>query len=281
MAFDVRAYLERIGGARSLVNDRDRLTPSLATLQALQSAQMRAIAFENIDVFLGGVPDLDSSAIWKRMVIGRRGGYCLELNRLFAGVLDAFGFETLPVLGRVRMGAPVGGPRAHHAFVVSIDGGEWLADTGFGGPGPVGPVSLSTEEPQLIGGDTFRIMRDHAAGELVLQRLNGKDWFSLYGFDRVPVTEADFIAANVVCSRWEKSPFPQHLMMTVATAEGRASLFNRSVKLVRAGEVHGWEIASLTELQSVLVDLFGLQVEAPIAVAVWRKLQAEQAPEAA
>ncbi|NGO63319.1 arylamine N-acetyltransferase [Rhizobium daejeonense] len=280
MTFDVQAYLERIGVAE-LSGVQGQPMPSLAALQMLQSAQMRAIAFENIDVFLGRVPDLDEAVVWNRMVDGRRGGYCLELNRLFGGALQAFGFDAAPVLGRVRMGAPVGGPRAHHAFVVSIEGVEWLADTGFGGPGPVGPVNLSDEEPQLIAGETFRTMRDHATGELVLQRLNGEDWFALYGFDRVPVTEADFIAANVVCSRWEQSPFPRHLMMTVANAAGRASMFNRSVKLVRAGEVRGWEITSLTELQSVLGDLFGLQVEAPIAAAVWRKLQAKPAPGAA
>ena len=66
------------------------------------------------------------------------------------------------------MGAKVGGPRTHHAFVVTIDGTEWLADTGFGGPAPTLPVNLDTTEIQDIRGELFRISKDDASGEHVL-----------------------------------------------------------------------------------------------------------------
>lgn len=280
MTFDRDLYLRRIGLA-----DDHRLgscpPPSVGTLQRLQVAQMRAIPFENIDVFLGAVPDLDEAAIWKKLVGAQRGGYCLELNALFGLALTSFGFNARPILGRVRMGADTGGPRAHHAFVVTADGGEWLADTGFGGPGPVGPLSLATDLPQEVGGETFRIRRDVTTGEEVLERMNGKNWFSLYGFDRTPTVPVDFIGANLICARWEKSPFPTHLMMTVPTAQGRLSLFDRTVKESRAHGVETTELSSSVDLRSLLVAGFSLDLSPSLVEAIWRKLTTAASAKAA
>ncbi|MFC3165052.1 arylamine N-acetyltransferase family protein [Ciceribacter thiooxidans] len=266
MTFDKDTYLARIGLAGADIR------PDAEGLARLQAAQIGTIPFENIEVLLGTVPDLDPVAIWRKTVAGGRGGYCLELNRLFGDALAVFGFEAAPVLGRVRMGAPSGGPRAHHAFVVTIDGREWLADTGFGGPGPRLPVDLSTEAPQTIAGERFRVVRDAASGEHVLQRLNGETWFALYGFDRVSVAPADYLAANVVCARWKESPFPQHLMMTVGRDDGRLSLFNRDVRHVRDGGMEERTLASEAELAELLVASFGLRVDASTVARVWAKI---------
>lgn len=266
MTFDKDTYLARIGLA-----DID-IRPDAEGLARLQAAQIGTIPFENIDVLLGTVPDLDPGAVWRKTVTGGRGGYCLELNRLFGEALAAFGFAATPVLGRVRMGAPSGGPRAHHAFVVTVDGREWLADTGFGGPGPRRPVDLSTEAPQSIAGERFRVVRDAASGEQVLQRLNGEAWFPLYGFDRVPVAPPDYLAANVVCARWEASPFPQHLMMTVGRDDGRLSVFNRDVRHVRGDRMEERTLASEAELANLLVASFGLNVDASTVARVWAKI---------
>lgn len=276
MTFDRDIYLQRIGLAAA--DSADGLSvPSIDTLLRLLAAQMRAIPFENIDVFLGAVPDLDAGALWAKLVDARRGGYCLELNGLFGRALEAFGFAAVPILGRVRMGAASGGPRVHHAFIVTIDGEEWLVDAGFGGPGPVGPVRLSADLPQVIEGERFRILQDAETGEDVLQRQNAKDWFSLYGFDRTPVAPVDFAAANVVCARWQNSPFPAHLMMTVPSFKGRVSLFDRSVKHGRGG-ADSVELSSEAELEDLFAEHFGMSLTRPLVDAIWRKLAAMQAP---
>lgn len=279
MTFDRTMYLRRIGLGDRQGSGGER-TPSANTLRRLQVAQMHSIPFENIDVFLGAVPDLDETAIWQKLVCTQRGGYCLELNALFGLALISFGFDVEPILGRVRMGAETGGPRAHHAFLVTVDGREWLADTGFGGPGPVGPVSLASDLPQVIGGETFRIRHDPSTGEDVLQRLNGEDWFSLYGFDRTPTAPVDFVGANLICSRWEKSPFPSHLMMTVPTAQGRLSLFDRTARESRAEGVLTTELSSDGDLRSLLAEGFSLDLPLPLIDAVWRKLATVAAADA-
>lgn len=219
MTFDPRQYQLRLGHEPREI--------SLDGLAALQQAQMRAIAFENIDAYSGVVPDLDEEAIWTKLVLSGRGGWCLELNLLFGVALGAFDYSARRVLGRVRMGAPVGGPRAHLAHIVAIGSRRYLVDTGFGGPGPDVPLQLFTEDPVTTPLGTFRLRADTDTLEQVVERRTDAGWFPLWGFDDVPVTHADIDAANIVCARWERSPFPQHLMLYRVTATGRISLFDR------------------------------------------------------
>ena len=126
MTFPLTDFCERIG-LRSC-------PASLAGLRDLQAALMHAVAFENTDPLLGKVPDLADHAICNKLIESRRGGYCLELNGLLGAALQAMDFSRRAVLGRVRMGAPVGGPRVHLAWIVALEGREWLVDAGFGAP---------------------------------------------------------------------------------------------------------------------------------------------------
>ncbi|EYD76159.1 N-hydroxyarylamine O-acetyltransferase [Rubellimicrobium mesophilum DSM 19309] len=180
MPFDLTGYLARI--------DHDPLPVSPEGLTALQIAQLRVIPFENSEPLLGRVPDLAPSAIWRKLVVEKRGGYCLELNTLLGQALEVLGYQATPILGRVRMGAASGGPRAHLAHIVTLDGTEWLVDAGFGGPGPEAPLMLGWEAPAEQGCGTYRLRPDAATGEQVLERQTPDGWFALYGFDRVPVT---------------------------------------------------------------------------------------------
>lgn len=261
MDFDLSAYLARIGHRPA--------PPSAAGLAALQAAQLRAIPFENTEPFLGRVPDLSHGALRQKIVAAGRGGYCLELNRLFGGALAALGYAARPILGRVRMGAAAGGPRAHLAHVVTLAGRDWLADTGFGGPGPEHPLRLDTAGAQDDRLGRFRLRPDAATGETVLERATPDGWFALYGFDAVPVTAPDIEAANVVCSRWALSPFPHHLMLNRVTADGRVSLFDRQVS---DGEGQR-ALAGVDDLARVLATRFALPADT--APALWARLAPE------
>ena len=92
MAFDLATYLARIG-----LSD---CAPTPTGLAALQRAQMETVAFENIDPFTGIVPELALDAVWTKLVLSARGGYCFELNALLGEALQAIGFDARPVLGR-------------------------------------------------------------------------------------------------------------------------------------------------------------------------------------
>jgi len=264
MDFPISDYLARIGQRPA--------APSPAALGALQAAQLAAIPFENIDPFLGILPDLDDRAIWHKLVTRRRGGYCLELNALFGTALRALGYEATPVLGRVRMGAPRGNMRAHLAHVVRFGATRYLADAGFGGPAPEAPLAIGAEgeQPDRLG--RFRLRSDAETGETVLERHTAEGWFGLYGFDGVEVTGPDLVAANFVCARFPASPFPNHLMLNRVTAEGRSSLFDLQLTTPQGRRT----IASQADLARVLADAFTLD-GAELAPRLWSRFLASDA----
>ncbi len=250
--FDPEAYLARLA--------IDAPKPGADGLAALQEAQLSAIAFENLDPLTGRVPDLDPQALADKLLARRRGGYCFELNSLFGRALSAFGFKARAVMCRVRNGAPVGGHRSHLAFVVENDGREWIADTGFGGPGPRWPVPIVTGHVEEQGVDAYRVVQDENTGEIVLEKRGDEGWSGLYGFDRARVQLHDLEAANFVCARWEKAVFPANLTLNRLTPTGRVSAFNTAVTVVHDGQKTTRTLQDAGDLARLLASDFGLAV---------------------
>ena len=85
MIMDVSLYTRRIEYEGSL-------EPSFATLRALHLAHLRTVPFENLDIHLGRPIRLDRAALFDKIVKRRRGGFCYELNGLFASLLQRLGF---------------------------------------------------------------------------------------------------------------------------------------------------------------------------------------------
>ncbi len=83
---DTDAYLARIGA------DRPRGT-TRADLAALHAAHPRAVPFEDYDIHLGVPLSLDPDRLFDKIVTRRRGGFCYELNGLFAALLRGLGFD--------------------------------------------------------------------------------------------------------------------------------------------------------------------------------------------
>src|SRR5438874_1301375 len=84
-AMDLQAYLQRI-------NYRGEQTPTAATLRELHRAHLLTVPFENLDIHLGRPILLDQAALFEKIVSRRRGGFCYELNGLFALLLRELGF---------------------------------------------------------------------------------------------------------------------------------------------------------------------------------------------
>ncbi|GAA4649937.1 hypothetical protein GCM10023116_22190 [Kistimonas scapharcae] len=86
MTADVQRYLDRI----EFVRNPDC---SAECLRALHVAHLNHVPYETIDLRLDIPVSMDIEAIYKKVVLRRRGGYCYELNRLFAWLLRKLGFK--------------------------------------------------------------------------------------------------------------------------------------------------------------------------------------------
>src|SRR5690606_9164296 len=105
-------------------------------------AHALSIPFENLDVLAKRPPQLDLASLQRKLVTNRRGGYCFEVNALFAAVLRELGFDVTTLIGRVRWMSPeeVDTARSHMLMRVELPEGSYLADVGFGGLTMTGPI---------------------------------------------------------------------------------------------------------------------------------------------
>jgi N-hydroxyarylamine O-acetyltransferase len=222
--FDLEAYLQRIGAPRD------------PTLAEVHRAHVTAIPFENLDPQAGIPVELDPTALQRKLVHERRGGYCFEHNLLLATALTELGAEVEPMLARVRWGAPVGTirGRTHLLLRVTIDGEVWHADVGFGAGTLMEPIPFGPSGVHEQWGWRFRVVPEGA--ELVLQAEDTGSWRDVYAFEPEPCPLIDIELSNWYTATHPKSGFVAGLNVARQLPDGtRLSLsdWSGTLKLVR------------------------------------------------
>lgn len=255
--FQLDLYLKRIGFAGEVAADS-------ATVKALMQQQLRSVPFENLDVQAGKIVSLVPEDIVNKIVgddgRARRGGYCYEVNALFAMALTALGIDYQFVFCR-PMFYPMRRPKTHMALIVKVAQEQWLCDLGFGSYGLRAPMALSqVNQPQTQDFDCFRLLTP-VPGEYVLQAKLDEQWVSQYGFDLYPADWIDFMPANYLNSTHPETIFVQKYLVIQQHATGRTLLIGNELKQWQQGQVAVTPVAA-TELASVLQQHFGLDVSA-------------------
>ena len=224
--FDRETYLERIHLAGPI-------PVSEAGLLRLCRAQLFTIPFENMDIQLGRKLDLRPHSLFRKIVMGRRGGYCFELNTLFRTALSAFGFQARSALARVRLRGEITG-RTHLITLVRVGGREFIVDVGFGASCLRAPIPLEPGYMTVQDGSRFRLIEDGGFGNL-LQIEHQDEWLDLYSFDTCVVTDADIEMSNHFTETHPHSTFVRHRVAYLPNPEGAVSLLNHSLRLTRDG----------------------------------------------
>jgi N-hydroxyarylamine O-acetyltransferase len=256
---DVARYLARINYSGPTV-------PAIETLRGLQRAHLYTVPFENLDIGLGRPIRLDAAAIEEKIVGRRRGGFCYELNGLFALLLRDLDFRvTLLAAGVYSDKRGTFGPTFDHLTLrVDLDR-PWLVDVGFG-DGFLYPLALDTTGEQIDSGraaplpdathegiwqDRYRIRAEDDAR--IMQR---RDWTGAWGdqyrFTLTPRQWADFSAQ---CHYHQTSPdsgFTRNSVCSLATPAGRVSVTTDRLIITAAGVKHETPLADAAARREAL-----------------------------
>jgi N-hydroxyarylamine O-acetyltransferase len=247
--FDLDAYVERIG-----LHGR----PSI---RELHRAHVSAIPFENLDPHRGVPVSLDDEALGRKLVAGRRGGYCFEQNLVLKAALEALGAEVEPMLARVRRGAPHGSvrPRTHLLLRVTAEDAIWHADVGFGVGSLLEPIPFGPGQEHELSGWRVRVVAD--GPELVLQGFEDEAWVDLYGFVPEPVEPVDIVTSNWYTCTHPRSPFVSGLIVAIQRDDGtRVSLSDWDELALREQTPSTTAVTPITRdaIPGLLETLFGL-----------------------
>lgn len=248
--FVLADYFQRIGCSGEFKND-------LLSLIAIMRAQLRSIPFENLDVQAGKIVSINPEDIVEKIVYQKRGGYCYEVNSLFAMALTALGFEY-ELIGARPMFYPQRRPKSHMVLVVKIGAERWLCDTGFGSFGLRAPIELN-QLGQIIKqeNETF-VLDKNERGEFVLKALVKGEWANQFGFDLQPMEMIDFMPVNYYNSTHPDAVFVQRYLVMLQRADGRTLLSGNQLKQLRGDQE---EITEITpeQLDEVLWREFALR----------------------
>jgi N-hydroxyarylamine O-acetyltransferase len=253
---DIPAYLQRIRYHGSL-------KPTWETLRDLHLAHLYSVPFENLDISLGRPILLDEQRIFEKLVRRRRGGFCYELNGLFAALLTALGFQVTYLSASDAKEDGAYGPEFDHLVLLVTSPQDpataWLADVGWGDTYRQ-PLLAHTPAEQAQDG---RIYWLEPQGEyrLLWQRDADGTAERQYRYTFQPRRFQDFAA---ICHYHQTSPessFTRRRICTLALPGGRLTLSDMRLIVTLGGKRTERPVGEDGEYRRLLHDLFGVTLD--------------------
>ena len=250
MSLDTTAYLNRIKHSGSI-------TPSRETLRALQLAHLLSVPFENLSIHSGQPIILNDAALFDKIVVRRRGGFCYELNGLFAALLRQLGFEVQMLSACVANSEGVWGPEFDHMTLMVTLEDRWLVDVGFG-DSFIEPLLLDQRDDQIQGSRSYRIEDKHD-GLMLSQKEAGGVWKPQYRFTLTPHVYAEYAD---MCRFHQTSPdshFTRGYICSKLTSDGRTTI-SRDRLIVTKGDSKEERELKSEEVDEALRTYFGIVI---------------------
>lgn len=229
------------------------------TLRRLHRQHLLRVPFENLDIHLRRPFTLQTPALYDKIVARRRGGFCYELNGLFAWLLRELGFDVSLHSARVVDSDGRPGPEFDHMTLLVQLEERWLADVGFG-ESFLDPMKLDSEEASFDGHTTHRIAR-RSPSSFALERLeSGQKWAPQYLFTTRPRRIDEFDERCVYHQSSPDSHFTRKRVCTLATSEGRITLAGLTLIETVGDERRETTLAGEAEWRRTLQDVFEVEI---------------------
>ncbi|QIB33196.1 arylamine N-acetyltransferase family protein [Ancylobacter pratisalsi] len=256
---ELDAYLARIGLGHPRAAD-------LPTLIALHHAHVTSFTWEAIDAFMGWPISPRPHDAFAKMVEGRRGGWCYEMNGLFGAALAGLGYRVTRLCGGVRR-ADMGDMAIGNHLTLRVDLDQpYLAEVGLGD-------AILAPLPMRVGnvvqhGRAFSISQADA-GWL---RFHNHPHGAAPSFDFLPdyKDEATLEAVHDVLTRDAGSPFVRNLVLQRHAPGRTEGIFNHKRRIVTVAGVEERPIADAREFARLLRDVF--LIEVADTDAIWERV---------
>jgi N-hydroxyarylamine O-acetyltransferase len=239
----LRAYLDRI-------RYEGEITPTAETLRGLHRAHMLAVPFENLDIRRGVPITLSVPAFYEKVVARRRGGFCYELNGLFAWLLSELGFSVTLLSASVFSSGILSPEFDHLALWVACEG-PWVADVGFGDSSLV-PLRAG----HAAGSESEEYSVAEAGESWIVQRRREPQ----YALGLTPRRLEEFEDRCVFQQTSPDSHFTRNTICSLATETGRKTLSGAKLILTTGERREEREVGGAEEYRGLLASMFGIEL---------------------
>jgi len=249
----IEKYLKRIGFEGEIKHD-------VETLSKLQHHHLLSIPYENLDIMRDIPLSLEVEDMYEKMINKQRGGYCFELNGLYAWLLKSLGFEVTEYMARFFEDEPDLPPmRRHRVLGVKCNEGLFLSDVGVGLVIPRFPIEIKTGIVFEQDEEKYKLEEEEFFG-FMLYKFKRGEWHKLYSFTQEPQLEKDFIMPTFYCENYPDSFFRSMDMVHIFTEKGRKSVARREVKIFEGENVTVINPKSEEEYYALLKEHFNIVI---------------------
>ncbi|TID14511.1 arylamine N-acetyltransferase 1 [Venturia nashicola] len=225
---EITQYYHRIRIPESLrIYDVSELSPkaALSYLKELQKHHLVSVPFENISLHYSPSRTviLHPEQLFRKIVHGGRGGYCMELNAVFGLLLRSLRYNLYPTGARVHDGREFGG-WDHMLNLVTIGDSRYVIDVGFGSNYvPTAPLRLIHDAagvPNVSPASIRLIYKNIDGSQNAYQKIwvfqhrtsDTAEFKDMYCFTDTEFRPRDFEMMNFWTSRSPKVIFTQRLI---------------------------------------------------------------------
>jgi len=249
---DVDRYLRRIKyEAISL--------PNLDYLKKLQKSHLLTIPFENLDIHWQREIILDIDRIYEKIIIGRRGGFCYELNGLFYVLLLNLGYKCRLVSCRVFDDKGEESDEYEHmAIIVEFGEESYLTDVGFGDLF-LEPKKIDTQELLVDYNKYFRFGQNKNNEYILKSSSDATQFKNEYVFSMKTRQFIEFMPRCAWQQTSEESHFTKKRICSIATKEGRITLTDDKLIETIRGVKKETALLNSDDFNSKLMELFGIK----------------------
>lgn len=242
-------------------------THSFDSLKTYIRQFMLKIPFEAIDVFNGDGITMDIERNLEKFIVKHRGGLCYENNMVTNAYLKNRGFDTKLISGYVKP------PNrdwkemdTHLSTIVTIDGKDYLSDTGFG-HFPSEPIPL---DGRYIydEADVYRIIPSKTEDNAYYVQMTQQDadddaeWTDLLQFENVDRDVSYFDPRFDFTINHPEYAFKKMLMINMKTVEGHNTMSANNVTITKGDQKEKIEVTP-SNYRDLLKKYFNLDVRIP------------------
>ncbi len=243
------SYLKRMGIEAVTAIDE-------SLLKKLHRQHVLSIPFENLDIAWKKPISLDPEAIFTKVMDGKRGGFCYELNSLFCWLLQELGYDSYLISCSIMTEEGSFGPLFDHMAIIVEMEDLWLVDVGYGDLF-IEPLLLTNPNPQKDQFKTYQLIKENE-NYILSESKDGANFQIRYTFKTIPRKIADF---EDQCHWKQYSPdsyFVKNRICTLPHSNGRTTLFNN--KLIRRRDHKREEVIidSASQYDLMLKRYFGM-----------------------
>lgn len=258
-AGQLEAYLARIGLPRPANAD-------LEALAAIHRAHLLSFTWEALDAFMGWPSTIRPQDAFAKMVEGKRGGWCYEMNGLLGAALSALGFRVTRLCGGVNR-EMLGDAALGNHLTLRVDLDQpYLAEVGVA-DAILAPVPMKVGQFRQRGFD-FSIVetedgwlrfRNHSLG-----------FARSFDFQADKRDEQAMAAAHCWLTEDPASPFTGTLVIVRHTPEGYIALQNDRLRRVTSDGLAEQRITSAEQFAEMLTATFEIDIRQ--SQQVWEKI---------